>query len=66
MQIEVKERAKREIFHFSMKEKNICSTQIEGKNSSRKGTKIEERTTAFIVGSYSVYDTVFEAAGTIF
>ena len=62
----MKERAERESFHFSEKEKNICSTQIEGKNSNRKGTEIEERTTTFIAGLDSPYSTVFEAASTIF
>ena len=55
----MKERAERESFHFSEKEKNIWSTQIEGKNSNRKGTEIKERTAAFIAGPYSPYDTVF-------
>ena len=62
----MKERAERESFHFSKKEKNIFSTQIEGKNNNRKGTKIEERTATFISGLYNPYDTVFEASGTIF
>ena len=62
----MKERAERESFHFSKKEKNIYSTQIEGKNNNRKGTKIEERTTTFIVGPYNPYGTVLEAECTIF
>ena len=36
--------------------------QIEGKDN-KEGTKIKEKTTTFIVGSY---DTVFEVAGMIF
>ena len=40
--------------------------QIEGKDSSREGTQIEEMTTTFIAGPYSSYDTVFSTADTIF
>ena len=61
MQIEVKERAER--VSIFLRKRKICSTQIEGKDSSREGTKIEERTAAFIA---DLYGTVFEGAGTIF
>ena len=35
--------------------------QIEGKDNSRQGTKIKERTAAFIAGPYNSYGTIFEA-----
>ena len=53
----------REKVSIFLKEKKICSTQIEGKDSSKEGTKIEMKTTTFIASPYS---TVFAAVGTIF
>ena len=66
LQIEVKERAERESSIFFENEKKIYSTQIEGNDSNREGINIGERTTTFIAGPYSPYDTVFEAADMIF
>ena len=55
-------RERREKFSiFSEQEGKFCSTQIEGKDSSKEGMEIEEKTTAFIVGPYSPYGMVFEA-----
>ena len=60
MQIEVR---REKVSIFPEQEEKFCSTQIEGKDSSKEGMEIKENTTAFIVGPY---DTVFEAAGMIF
>ena len=66
MKIEVKERDERESFHFFEKEKKICSTQIEGNDNNREGTKIEARTPIFIAGPYSPYGTAFSTTSMIF
>ena len=51
---------------FPEQEEKFCSTQIEGKGSSKEGMEIKVKTAAFIAGLYSLYGTIFEAAGTIF
>ena len=51
---------------FPEQEEKFCSTQIEGKDSSKEGMEIEVKTTSFIASPYSPYGTVFEAIGTIF
>ena len=45
---------------FPEQEEKICSTQIEGNDSSKEGAKIEVKTTTFIAGLYSPYSTIFE------
>ena len=58
MQIEVR---REKVSIFPEQEEKICSTQIEGKDNSKEGTKIDEKTAAFIAGLYSPYGTIFEA-----
>ena len=42
---------------FPGQEEKFCCMQIEGKDNNKEGTKIEEKTTAFIVCLYSLYGT---------